>query len=343
MRLRLFVSGATLLVSAVMTTLSAQRPMPPAWPYGQPQLPAGVVPAQVPAQRTPAYAALTPPAPGSPQAQLRQAAGSTLQFTQQQIGYSYGPADWFPEDHPAMPDIVAHGKPNQVRACGLCHLPDGRGRPENAPLQGLPADYIRQQLRDFQQGLRRSADPRKANTGEMENSARALTDAEIDEVAAYFSSIKVRKYIRVVEADTIPATRTQGEIYFATDDGRTEPIGVRVMEVAESTTETQLRNPHSGFVAYVPPGSIKRGEALATTGGNGRTLACATCHGPDLKGIGPIPNLAGRSPSYLARQIYDIKLGTRRGAMAALMAPVVAKLTDEDIVNLTAYISSLTP
>lgn len=329
-----------LFVSGVMSVVFAQRPMPPAWPYGAPPLPPGVVPDQVAAQRTPAFA---PPAPVAPTAPLLQAAGSTLKFAQSQIGYSYGPVDWFPDDHPPMPDIVAHGKPNQVRACGLCHLPDGRGRPENAPLQGLPADYIKQQLRDFQQGLRKSADPRKANTGEMENSAKALTNAEIDEAAAYFSAIKVRKYIRVVEADTIPATRIQGEIYFATDDGRTEPIGVRVMEVAESTTETQLRNPHSGFVAYVPPGSIKRGEALATTGGGGKTLACATCHGPDLKGIGPIPNLAGRSPSYLARQIYDIKLGTRRGAMAALMMPVVANLTDSDVVDLTAYISSLAP
>jgi cytochrome c553 len=177
----------------------------------------------------------------------------------------------------------------------------------------------------------------------MENSAKALTEKDIDDAAAYFSAIKVRKYIRVVEADTIPATRIQGEIYFATDDGKTEPIGVRVMEVAESATETQLRNPHSGFVAYAPTGSIKRGEALAKTGGGGRTLACATCHGPDLKGIGPIPNLAGRSPSYLARQMYDIKLGTRRGAMAALMLPVVANLTDADVVDLTAYVSSLTP
>ena len=81
----------------------------------------------------------------------------------------------------------------------------------------------------------------------------------------------------------------------------------------------------SGFIAYAPTGSIKRGEALATTGGNGKTMACGTCHGPDLKGVGPIPNLAGRSPSYLARQMYDIKLGTRNGAMAALMKPVVAE------------------
>jgi cytochrome c553 len=331
------------VLMALVVSVTAQRPMPPAWPYGQPQLPPGVVPAQVPAQRTPPYAPPAPPAPGAPPAPLRQAAGSTLQFTQQQISNSYGPADWFPDEHPPMPAIVAQGKPNEARACALCHLSDGRGRPENAPLQGLPADYIKQQLRDFQQGLRRSADPRKANTGEMENSSKALTNNEIDEAAAYFSSIKPRKYIRVVEADTIPATRIQGEIYFPTDDGRTEPIGVRVMEVPESVTETQLRNPHSGFVAYVPAGSIKRGESLATTGGGGRTLVCATCHGPDLKGIGPIPNLAGRSPSYLARQMYDMKLGTRRGAMAALMAPVVANLTDRDVVDLMAYVSSLTP
>jgi len=90
-------------------------------------------------------------------------------------------------------------------------------------------------------------------------------------------------------------------------------------------------------------GSIKRGQALATTGGNGKTTPCTVCHGPDLKGLGPIPNLAGRSPSYLARQVYDMKLGTRQGAMAALMKPVIEKLTDSDVVDLIAYVSSLEP
>ena len=79
-----------------------------------------------------------------------------------------------------------------------------------------------------------------------------------------------------------------------------------------------------------------------TTGG-GKTIACSTCHGPDLKGLGPIPNLAGRSPSYLARQMYDMKLGTRNGTMAALMKPVLEKLTDSDIVDIIAYVSSRTP
>jgi cytochrome c553 len=318
--------------------------MPPAWPYGMPQLPPGVVPPQVPAQRTPPAPGPAPaPNPNAPPPILLQAAGSTLQFTQQQVNDSYGPADWFPDDHPPKPDVVARGKPGLVRACALCHLSDGRGRPENAPVQGLPHDYIVQQLRDFQQGLRQSADPRKANTGEMESLAKNLTDEEIQQVAKYYSAIKVRPYIRVVETDMVPAYRIQGEIYFPADEGTKEPIGVRIMEMPEDAVQTRLRNPRSGFVAYAPVGSVARGRVLATTGGGGKTIACSTCHGPDLKGVGPIPNLAGRSPSYLARQMYDMKLGTRRGAMAALMAPVLANLTDSDVVDLIAYVSSLTP
>ena len=326
-------------------TARAQSPveLPPVWPYAAPPLAPGVIPPQATAPRTPPVADPNAPPVTGPAAALRQAAGSRFQFTQAQISYSYGPADWFPEDHPTMPELVSHGKPGVARACGLCHLPTGRGRPENAPVQGLPYEYIVQQLKDFQQGLRRSADPRKANTLEMENIAKTLIEDEIKEVARYFASIKVPQDIRVVETETIPAMRIQGEIYFAAGDGATEPIGVRIIETPENALETQLRNPRSGFIAYAPIGSIKRGEELATTGGNGKTTPCAVCHGPDLKGLGTVPNLAGRSPSYLARQMYDIKLGTRKGLMSPLMLPVVAKLTDSDIVDLIAYISSRQP
>lgn len=48
--------------------------------------------------------------------------------------------------------------------------------------------------------------------------------------------------------------------------------------------------------AHVPPGSIKRGELLPTTGG-GKTTACIACHRPDLRGLADFPPLAGRSPS----------------------------------------------
>ena len=337
-----FIVAVSTAGLSLLTAHAQQRQMPPAWPYAQEQLPPGEIPPQVAAPPTPPVT--NPPAAnaGAPAPPLLQAKGSTAKFTQQQVSNSYAPADWFPDSHPPMPEIVAHGKPGVARACGLCHLPDGRGRPENAPLQGLPYDYIVQQLHDFQQGLRRSADPRKANTLEMENIAKTMSEDEIKEAAKYFSTIKVPKYVRVVETDKVPATRVQGEIFFTTD-GPEEPIGLRVIETPEDAAETRLRNPKSGFIAYVPTGSIKRGEALAATGGNGRTTPCAVCHGADLKGLGPVPNLAGRSPSYLARQMYDMKLGTRKGAMSALMMPVLANLTDADIVDLIAFVASREP
>jgi cytochrome c553 len=72
-------------------------------------------------------------------------------------------------------------------------------------------------------------------------------------------------------------------------------------------------------------------------------MPCGTCHGPDLLGIGPIPGIAGRSPSYLTRQMYDMQQGTRHGAMAALMKPVVEKLTEDDMIAIVAYVSSKKP
>ncbi len=344
MRLRYLATG--IIVTAVLAAAAfsqSARVMPPAWPYAQRQLAPGVVPLQVAATHPPALTPPGTPDPNAPPPVLLQAEGSKFRFTQEQVGNSYAPADWFPEDHPRMPELVAHGRPGTVRACGLCHLPNGRGRPENAPVHGLSYFYIVQQLQDFRQGLRRSAEPRKANTPEMENIARTMSDDEIREVATYYASISVPQYIRVVETGTVPTTRIQGEIYFPTDDGRTEPLGVRIIETPEDVAQTLLRNPRSGFIAYVPVGSIARGEALATSGGGGRTLPCAVCHGADLRGIGPVPTIAGRSPSYLARQMYDMKIGTRNGPMAALMKPVLANLTDADIVDLVAYASSRKP
>src|SRR5947207_7675991 len=119
-----------------------------------------------------------------------------------------------------------------------------------------------------------------------------------------------------------------------------EPIGQRIIEVPEKTEDTRsLRYPHSGFIAFVPPGSIKKGEALVTTGA-GKTTQCAVCHGANLEGLGPVPGIAGRSPSYLVRQLYDMQQGTRKGQWTDLMKPVVAKLTAEDMINIAAYAAS---
>jgi len=51
----------------------------------------------------------------------------------------------------------------------------------------------------------------------------------------------------------------------------------------------------------------------------------------------------GRQPGDLARQLYDFQKGTRNGAMAGLMKPSVEKLTDDDLISLSAYLASLRP
>jgi len=150
-------------------------------------------------------------------------------------------------------------------------------------------------------------------------------------------------WVRVVETATVPKMVSRGGIWVPVEGGQREPIGTRIVETPEDPERTEiLRDPRSGFIAYAPTGSLKKGEALVRTGG-GRTEACGTCHGADLKGLGPVPGIAGRSPSYMARQLYDMQAGARRGEWADLMKPVVAKLTDDDLVSIVAYVASLMP
>ena len=141
----------------------------------------------------------------------------------------------------------------------------------------------------------------------------------------------------------MPKTRIAGGMFLKLDGSETEPIGDRIIEMPEDTERTEiLRDPRSGFIAYVPVGSLKKGETLVTTGG-GKTTACGVCHGADLKGLGPVPGIAGRSPSYLVRQMYDTQHGARTGVWADLMKPVVAKLTNDDMLAIAAYSASRVP
>jgi cytochrome c553 len=278
---------------------------------------------------------------------MKQVPGSTLGFTRPQIADGFGPADWFPGDHPPMPDIVAHGKRPDARACGLCHYPNGKGRQENAGVSGLPVSYFIQQMNDFRNGVRRSADPRKANTNAMIAIAKAMTPDEIRVAAEYFGAMKWTPWVRVVETDTVPKMVSRGGIWIPLEEKQgkqMEPIGVRIMETPEDPERTEiLRDPRSGFIAYAPVGSIDKGAMLVRTGGNGKTVECRLCHGADLLGLGPVPGIAGRSPSYVVRQMYDMQVGARSGEWTELMKPVVAKLTDEDFVNIAAYVASRVP
>jgi len=295
-----------------------------------------------------AYAITPGPAPPAPpdDGTKYSLTGSTSQFTLDQIRNRMGPADWYPGDHPAMPPVVAHGREAAgIWACSLCHYPNGKGRPENASVVGLPKEYFIRQMYDFKAGHRLSADSRKPNTPIMAGFAVQMTDEEIQQAAEYFSSMKWTPWIQVIETDTVPKTRISGGMHLKLDgaEAGTEPLGKRIVESPIDAEHTEmLRDPRSGFIAYVPKGSVAKGKELALYGNEGVT-ACAVCHGQDLNGLAMVPGLRGRSPSYLARQLADMKAGKRTGAWTPLMAPVVASLGSEDILNLAAYLTSLEP
>jgi cytochrome c553 len=267
--------------------------------------------------------------------------GSDLELTQTEINDRFAPPDWYPDEHPPMPAIVANGREPEIWACALCHLPNGAGHPESANLAGLPAEYIVRQMKDYASGARVSAP--EGNPGIMVRFAGAIADEEIRAAADYFASLPPVEWNEIVEAEMVPETYFgAGNMRHAVPGGGMEPIGMRIIELPTDSHGAELRDSHSPFMAFVPPGSLAKGEELASTGG-GKTVQCAICHGPDLKGLGEVPSLAGRSPIYMARQMFDIKHGARSGPSAALMQSVVANLNEEDILNLAAYAASLDP
>jgi cytochrome c553 len=274
---------------------------------------------------------------------LKHVPGSGKAMTRTQALDSFNIPDWHPDEHPAMPDVVQHGRQPAVRGCGYCHLPNGLGRPENASLAGLPASYIEQQVADFRRGARISSEPKMAPPAAMIVIAAAATDAEVKAAAGYFSTLKLKPWIRVVETQTVPKTHVSGSMFVQVNGGGTEPIGQRIIETPENLERTELRDAASGFIAYVPVGSVKKGEALVISGGAGKTTQCGICHGPELRGLGPVPPLAGRSPSYIFRQLYDIQHGVRQGEWSELMRAPVAHLSEEDMVSIAAYLASRMP
>jgi cytochrome c553 len=268
----------------------------------------------------------------------RHVPGSTKSYTAAEIDDLSNPPDWFPNEHPPAPRVVMHGAGKDVLACGSCHLMSGVGHPESAYLAGLPAAYIEIQMADFKNGSR-------IDKARMNGIAGPISEDDIRASAEYFASLKAKPWVKVTETETVPQTWvTRTRMRLPLPGGDTEPIGDRIIEVPQNPELSEDRDPNSGFIAYVPMGSLKKGELLVSSGGGGVTVGCANCHGEKLTGgsFGE-PPLAGRIPSYIARQLYGFKRFTRNGPGAQLMQPVVKNLSDKDILDITAYLASLNP
>ncbi|MDP9088388.1 MAG: hypothetical protein M3O26_06590 [Pseudomonadota bacterium] len=269
---------------------------------------------------------------------------STITFTEAQLRDLFAAPDWHPESHSAMPEVVARGRAPDVYACGYCHTPAGHGRPENASLAGLPAAYIVQQLEDFKSGVRRSAWPGQYRpTDLMIHVAQHATEDEVAAAALYFSRQKPKSHVSVIERERVPRAAVVGFVYAAIRGASEEPLGARLLEFAPDPIRHENRDEDMQYVAYAPIGSLSRGMSISSGGADGLTVGCVTCHGVNLQGVGLVPRLAGRSPSYLLRQLLAFKTGARSGRAAQPMVPVVAKLEITHMIDVAAYAASLPP
>jgi cytochrome c553 len=262
--------------------------------------------------------------------------GSSKSYTQDQIDDFINPPDWFPDEHAPMPKVVAHGAEGGVLGCISCHLASGLGHPESANLAGESAAYIVRQLSDFKAGLR---------MGEaMNDMSKNLSDEDARQASEWFAALKPKVWQSVVETDRVPKTFINQHLMRMPLPGAgDEPIGDRIIELPQDISRAESRDPHSGFIAYVPKGSLAKGKEFVATGGGGKTIQCAICHGPSLNGLGEVPAIAGHSPMYLFRQLYYFKDGSRHGSMGALMKGVVAHMSQDDMLAIASYVGSLTP
>lgn len=317
MTLRLALALAALAGTAALAQSPGHPASYPDWAYAVP---------------TPQNEATAPKDDGT----LFTLPGATAKFTRSQISGAgrKPPADWYPGDHPAMPVLVAAGDPARpITACAACHYPNGKGRPQNTNLAGLNATYLVRTMQEMKSGLRASSEPRKKNAQQMVDFAKAMTDAEMAETAAYYASLPPTVPVKVVETETVPELKSQDGMWLPVDGRPRQPIGNRIVEMPEDVHREQLRDPRANFIAYVPVGAVAKGKTASKN--------CAMCHGQNLEGRDAVPGIAGRSPSYLARQLHDFQTGARRGPMAAMMTPSTVKMTATDIVNITAYLATL--
>ena len=172
--------------------------------------------------------------------------------------------------------------------------------------------------------------------------ARAMTDAEIDASAKYFAQQKLRA-ARVRDREPAHTARRARGV-----DLRGSPRHRRSRRpAARSHQRTRAtRTPRRSPGIHRPmcrPAASTAASASSSRAMAARRQPCATCHLANLKGTDKIPPIAGRSPTYLLRQMLAFRNGRRTGEAAQQMKPVVEKLTLNEMIDVVAYLGSLVP
>ncbi len=263
--------------------------------------------------------------------------GSPVTVTEVRLHDPFDVVDWRPESHAPAPDAVMKGAPPERWACAYCHTPGGSGRPENASLAGLPADYILAQVAAYRDGSRQAVAADWTPARRMIAVARAADPALVAEAARYFSAQPHVLQVRVVETATVPKTVIANFIAQPVAGGAREALGTRILEVPDDVERFERRDPATPITAYVPEGSIARGAALV------ENVGCLACYAETMQDAAGKPWGPGRSPGYIVRQLLAFQAGSRGGPNAVAMQEVASGLSTAEMIDAAAYLASRQP
>lgn len=93
-----------------------------------------------------------------------------------------------------------------------------------------------------------------------------------------------------------------------------------VLAVALSGADAQAGDPEAGKTRYAEN--------------------CVNCHGKTGKGMASFPSLAGRDAEYISERLKKYRAREMVGPNSALMMSWAEPLTDEEIANIAAYVST---
>ena len=120
--------------------------------------------------------------------------------------------------------------------------------------------------------------------------------------------------------------------------------------IVASLSPQDMQNLAAYFSAQQPKPGTSKDQQLALIGQKiyrGGVLgagvpACASCHGPQGKGI-PVqfPRLAGQHSEYIYTQLNAFRVGERANDGAKMMRTIATKMTDADMKAVASYIQGL--
>jgi cytochrome c553 len=132
--------------------------------------------------------------------------------------------------------------------------------------------------------------------------------------------------------------------------GRRDPAGFEYMwGLSRSLTDDQIKGLAAYFSSQTPlrqpvegsAAQVQAGKAIFETGVSAKNIpACATCHGPEGKGNGAFPRIAGQHADYLMKQLVVFQRTDERPE-GSVMKVIAHDLTREDIENVAAFAQAM--